>query len=315
MTPTDQNAIVTAASFLFAHIIADIVLSGFLFGFYFLAFILTLRAYRIQGRSRKVILACISLSFLMCCWDLLASKLPRLLVFTEAAFINSDSSTVNLPSADDAIHRLNSAVTWPFNINLLIGDAIVSWRAYVIWEGEKPGGKLAMYTLYVLMIANAAADIGDAVMDDLVSSQFVILDSVSSFLSFAVNFFATLMITITAWKLYWRMRKLHVTRAGIKLQKLLLFLIESGSSFCVIQLVYAVIQLPSVESNPADVLPSLFIACLCNISSVLYPLAAIAFVDVFSISTPLAEPLHTNDYPSITRTSEDILPRICQSCP
>ncbi|KIK56426.1 hypothetical protein GYMLUDRAFT_263707 [Collybiopsis luxurians FD-317 M1] len=147
-------------------------------------------------------LACITLSFLLCCWDL-ASKFSRVLIFTKVALIGAASNDVsfNLEEAGSAINTLQSALLWPLIINLILGDTIISWRAILIWDGNK----MVRHALVVLMTANAMADIGDGILDDVTvdgPSRVVILDYISSFLSFAVNFLATSMITITAWKYY-----------------------------------------------------------------------------------------------------------------
>ncbi|KAF5360128.1 hypothetical protein D9757_011742 [Collybiopsis confluens] len=282
MSSADQDAILNIGIYLCQHILADIVSSGAFFGFYLMAFVMTVKTYRIDGRARKIILAGLLFSFILCCWDLLLSKLPRLLIFIRTALIDQSSRdmSINMQTATDAVSGWNSALTWPFNINLLIGDSIVCWRASAIWNGRKPVKNL----LILLMIANAALDIADALMDDITTAEFVILDSVSSFFSFGVNFLATVMITLTAWNFYWKIRDFSYCRVGINLRKLLLFLIESGSIFCLVQLVYALIQLPSLESNRSTTLAIYLIGCLCNISAVLYPLTVIAFIDSLSSS-------------------------------
>ncbi|KIK56420.1 hypothetical protein GYMLUDRAFT_76152 [Collybiopsis luxurians FD-317 M1] len=298
MTPADQTVVQDAATYLYQHVIADIVSSGLFFGLYLMAFILTVRTYRIDGRSRKIILAGIVFSFLLACWDLWFSKLPRLLTYIKVGFINQSSNDINInfQSADEAISGWNSALTWPFNVNLIIGDIIVCWRAHVIWNGPK----YVKHVLTILMIVNAVLDIADAIMDDVTTAEFVVLDSVSSFVSFGVNLLATFMITVTAWKFYWSIRDLRYARTGINLRKLLLFLIESGSIFCVIQLVYALIQLPSLESTPALTLAIYLIGCLCNISAVLYPLAVIAFIDVLNSS--MTDPSYLSETIANTKT-------------
>ncbi len=49
-------------------------------------------------------------------------------------------------------------------------------------------------------VFHSVADIGDALMDDLNGDlDLVVLDYISSFLSFGVNFVATSMITLAAW--------------------------------------------------------------------------------------------------------------------
>ncbi|KIK56395.1 hypothetical protein GYMLUDRAFT_819075 [Collybiopsis luxurians FD-317 M1] len=287
MISTDQTAIQDAATSLYQHAIADIVAFGAFFGFYLMAFILTVKAYRTDGRPRKIILAGITFSFILACWDLWFSLVPRLLIYTKVALIDQSSRDMilNFQFADNAISGWDAALTWPFNFNLIIGDVIVCWRAYSVWNGKKLVKHFSNKTLVL--------NIADAVLDDITGAQFVVLDSVSSFLCFAVNLLAPLMITITAWQFYWSIRDLRYSRIGLDLRSLLLFLIETGSAFCAIQLVYAVIQLPSLESDPAFTLAIYLIGSLCDISAVIYPLVVIAFTD--ALNSALTDPLQLSE--------------------
>ncbi|KAJ4474977.1 hypothetical protein J3R30DRAFT_631519 [Lentinula aciculospora] len=173
---------------------------------------------------------------------------------------------------------LNATIVWPLKVNLLVGDLIITWRAFVLWGGRKS----VKYLLIVLMIANAGAGIGDALMDNIVvgsgPTAGIILDCISSFLSFSVNVLATFMAIVTAW----RYREISIHRRGI--EKLILFLIESGMCFCILQLLYALVQLPSLEAKSKELGVNLFTACFCNITAALNPMVTIAFVNILDLS-------------------------------
>ncbi|KAJ3991211.1 hypothetical protein F5050DRAFT_1716274 [Lentinula boryana] len=186
---------------------------------------------------------------------------------------------------------------WPVTINLLIGDGIVSWRAWAIY----PHNILVRGLLIILMLANTGAcfalaiflfnavNISDVIMEDVNPSgqtHSLAMDTASVWVSLGVNAFAT---SIVALKMFRHRRSVRIiSRKGsmTSVEKLLLFLVESGSAFCAFQLLFAIfdtLNLYQTTTTDSSIqITTLILYSIFNGFTVLYPLAVIIMVSLNS---------------------------------
>ncbi|KAE9390118.1 hypothetical protein BT96DRAFT_980408 [Gymnopus androsaceus JB14] len=272
------------------NVVVSIVGSTF-FGFCLFAFIVALyihaRKRSVVVLPQKIFLSLIVFAFLLNTWNYGLECYAEILLGTKYSFITPSTGDLN-DNLEAVIVGLKSTVlmsTWPFNINLLIGDAIVVWRAWIIGGGHK----VFKYIMALLMAANIGANLADAILDDTSTlGGPLALDYVSSFVSLAVNLLGTGIIGFTAWQHKKSINQASTTGRTKKssIEIILLFLLQSGAAFCAIQLVYAVVQiLPA--SSASDLLLVTVMTAICNGAAVLYPLAV--FIMVNTIDTPFVE--------------------------
>ncbi|KAJ3788871.1 hypothetical protein GGU10DRAFT_84927 [Lentinula aff. detonsa] len=174
---------------------------------------------------------------------------------------------------------------WPVTINLLIGDGIVSWRAWAIY----PHNILVRASLIILMLANTAVNISDVIMEDVNPSgqtHSLAMDTASVWVSLGVNAFAT---SIVALKMFRHRRSVRIiSRKGsmTSVEKLLLFLVESGSAFCAFQVLFAIfdtLNLYQTTTTDSSIqITTLILYSIFNGFTVLYPLAVIIMVSLNS---------------------------------
>ncbi|KAJ3834603.1 hypothetical protein F5878DRAFT_349886 [Lentinula raphanica] len=84
---------------------------------------------------------------------------------------------------------------WPVTINLLVGDGIVSWRAWAIY----PHKIIVRASLVLLMLGNIAVNVADVIMEDVNPSgqtHSLALDTASIWVSLGVNAFATSIVAL-----------------------------------------------------------------------------------------------------------------------
>ncbi|KAF9062276.1 hypothetical protein BDP27DRAFT_296142 [Rhodocollybia butyracea] len=152
---------------------------------------------------------------------------------------------------------------WPANIKLLIGDSIVAYRAWVLWRQHT----IVRWVLGFLGISNAVVNIIDGFYSSgiakapssgtlrLVSQSFFLIVSVS------LNVLATMLIVYKTWTHANATRHLVADSHSTLLSKrspslnLLVFLVESGTTFFILQAGFC-ISLAILVSSPkaSDVL-------------------------------------------------------------
>ncbi|KAE9387889.1 hypothetical protein BT96DRAFT_1025664 [Gymnopus androsaceus JB14] len=278
----------------YINLVVAIVDSTF-FGFCLFAFIVALYIHAckrsIVGRPQKILLSLIIFAFLLNTWNYGLNCYAAILLGTKYSFITPSTGDLN-DNLEAVIVGLKTGIlmaTWPFNINLLIGDAIVVWRAWIIGGGHK----VFKYIMALLMAANIGANLADAILDDTSTvGGPLALDYVSSFVSLAVNLLGTGIIGFTTWqhKKSTYQASTASRRKKSSIEIILFFLLQSGAVFCAIQLLYAVAQvLPGFTSgsSASDLLLVTVMTAICNGAAVLYPLAV--FIMVNTIDTPFVE--------------------------
>ncbi|KAK7450587.1 hypothetical protein VKT23_012896 [Stygiomarasmius scandens] len=181
--------------------------------------------------------------------------------------------------------RLVKYVNWSQTLNVLCGDSVVVWRAWAIWNGDN---LFVNFGLTITMLANIIINIySAAIYEPLVEPTATdnAMSVAAVFLSFGVNFLATSLIYLKAW-LHRRTKKVAFKEKNVRrsdVDQVLLLIIESGAVYCVVQLVYPVLNsilLYSPETAPDSPLVTavnVFGPIYSGIT-VIYPMAVIILI-------------------------------------
>ncbi|THU83571.1 hypothetical protein K435DRAFT_871149 [Dendrothele bispora CBS 962.96] len=126
---------------------------------------------------------------------------------------------------------LNKYMNWSQTLNVLCGDSVVVWRSLII-----------------MMLANTIVNIYSAAVNELLEQPSATDNAMSVsavFLSFGVNLLATCLIYLKAW-MHRRIKKAafseekQVRRSDV--DRVLLLIIESGAIYCLVQLIYPILN-------------------------------------------------------------------------
>ncbi|KAM5536520.1 hypothetical protein V8D89_009797 [Ganoderma adspersum] len=192
-------------------------------------------------------------------------------------FLPAPSCTMYSFGIPGAVHGLTVCVpTGILTINVMLGDAVVWWRVWVIW----PRSLIVRITCVVLLAATLAMGIIDTLdscstaafsvlsvfnLADVYSGSFYQSDFFglsASGLSLATNMVATILIGCKAWWHSMIMAGIPSLRRSSRVEKFLVFLVESGTVYCVIWvsiLIYQVALLGSeVVSAPEEKVFNMF---------------------------------------------------------
>ncbi|KAM5536524.1 hypothetical protein V8D89_009801 [Ganoderma adspersum] len=133
-------------------------------------------------------------------------------------------------------------------LTVVLGDAVVWWRVWVIW----PRSLIVRITCVVLLAATLAMGIIDT-LDSCSMAAFSVLSVfnftevpsgsfyqsdffglAASVLSLATNMVATILIGCKAWEHAKIMGSVSSLKRSSRVEKILIFLVESGTVYCVI---------------------------------------------------------------------------------
>ncbi|KAF9059238.1 hypothetical protein BDP27DRAFT_1431619 [Rhodocollybia butyracea] len=179
-------------------------------------------------------------------------------------------------AAVEGVHRERwfRMLGWPGSINVLVGDSVVVWRAWALWE-HRP---IVQWMLIILGMCNGVLNI----LDNLYSSGIggvpvpsnipLRMFSLNVFLIFslALNIIATMLIVYKIWILNTIRSKATIqpTKHESPHVNVVIFLVESGVTFCIIQAIFCAINFissPSLEATSA------ILSDVCTIAMGFYP--------------------------------------------
>ncbi|KAH9920556.1 uncharacterized protein BXZ73DRAFT_80128 [Epithele typhae] len=123
-----------------------------------------------------------------------------------------------------------TAITLPLMFNILIGDAIVWWRACAVWSGHRP-----VYIMGAVFITAIASLLVSA-------TAFTGLTLAAYSLSLLTNLVATALIGFRAWQHRRFLREYLGDKHGSRSLAVLSLLVESGVGYCVIWVVMVAIE-------------------------------------------------------------------------
>ncbi|KAF8827432.1 hypothetical protein HHX47_DHR4000068 [Lentinula edodes] len=142
---------------------------------------------------------------------------------------------------------------WASNLNLLVGDATVIWRAWAIYTGNR----IAQWFLVILMVLNGAMLIITSACDvanlpESLQTAVLAISATSIWTSLVANLVATLFIGAKLLEHHKTVKALYNGKHRSQVERLLLLLVESGTVLGVLQPMYplAVIILVKLERAP-----------------------------------------------------------------
>ncbi|KAJ7609456.1 hypothetical protein FB45DRAFT_944505 [Roridomyces roridus] len=142
---------------------------------------------------------------------------------------------------------------WPMAINFMISDLIVIWRASVLYTSRR--------RVQAMLWTVAAADVALWIAAGIVTSRDAsqrsrdpqtdeVLNAVSNFISLGTNLVGTGAIFVRGWQ----QKKLMTEVVGKwrgDVPRILHILVETGSMWAIVQVVFAVLQ----QTDPANFTP------------------------------------------------------------
>ncbi|KAF9028618.1 hypothetical protein BDP27DRAFT_1350068 [Rhodocollybia butyracea] len=187
---------------------------------------------------------------------------------------------------------------WTTAISSLMGDGIVVWRAWILFQNNKFWRKFLLFILAVDIILNLADCIWFEFKITIeLEGQRTALDWIAIVINICVNFCATMMIGWKAWAH-------HRTLAGSFFEKrschagsikILLLWIESGAVYCFIQTLYLATNViasvsPVISQSFRFQLANAIIGTISLISAPLYPITV--FLLIQTNGSPIVETFH-----------------------
>ncbi|KAM5536302.1 hypothetical protein V8D89_010038, partial [Ganoderma adspersum] len=162
----------------------------------------------------------------------------------------------------------NCAQTVTLTINVILGDAIVCWRAYAVWQGNRIvlcASVALLLTTFGLATVDTTYTCTYSIIHGPDSTQLdpkaigngtlyggVSYGVAASMLSLCTNLYATTAVALKAWRSRRFLRRYIVTGPMVsQTEKVLSLLVESGAIYCAVWILVAAYQTGVYFQNPA----------------------------------------------------------------
>ncbi|KAF9062191.1 hypothetical protein BDP27DRAFT_1369023 [Rhodocollybia butyracea] len=98
---------------------------------------------------------------------------------------------------------------WPGNLSLVIGDSVVVWRAWTLWEHHT--GVQWMLVIFGICngVANIVANLYSSISDITDPTIRMVLQKFYLILSLVLNILATMLIAYKIWLVLWNLKLKH----------------------------------------------------------------------------------------------------------
>ncbi|KAJ3748210.1 hypothetical protein EV360DRAFT_89821 [Lentinula raphanica] len=201
-------------------------------------------------------------------------------------------------------------------LNFFAGDAIVVWRASVLWSSSR----IVRYVLYLLLAGSAAASIYDVTNFSIILTSnkgasgngFLKGDAASMFVSLAVNLAATSCIMVKAW-LFRKSIKDTMSRRKVNKNvpfRILLSLVECGLFYCAAQIANGIL---TVDGDTASVFGRAIVAQFTEFFAGTYSALVISIIASQRSILESSSILDGSNREPLTRDVEQGSPRTKQS--
>ncbi|KAJ3718179.1 hypothetical protein C8R42DRAFT_644049 [Lentinula raphanica] len=244
MTPQESSLLASIGTTLYWNI-AQLSLICTMYGFYlllaFTALVLLLKPGLPQTRPRQFLLGLTVLILAINTWAYIISVGVEL-VRIQYVFVTLPAGLrAQVVVANAKAEPWSRLSIWASNLNLLIGDATVIWRAWAIYTGNK----IAQWFLVGLMVFNGAMLVITSALDvaELPESQqraVLAISATSIWSSLVTNLGATIFIGVKLWQHHQAIKPLFDGKRRSHVERLMLLLVESGTIIGVLQLIYAI---------------------------------------------------------------------------
>ncbi|KAF9077064.1 hypothetical protein BDP27DRAFT_1209574 [Rhodocollybia butyracea] len=256
------------AGYIFEYSIIGLAIETFFFGIFavlimFSTSILMRKGLQSNANCGMLITTLLMFGASACYW---AISLAILIQSVREILITHDDQPIDdrLTMANTIASHLYLAEVYLPMVTFVLGDAMVVWRAYVLWP---PGNKWRFFVLPVTLLVGSVvtallvggwkvkafhAD-SDALELELNDTQIV-----SWSLSLGTNFIATVLISWQAWKQRKFLRNyLGHSKRRTQVERIFSLLVESGILYCLTQIVLVVtwfVPLPNTTAWASDLI-------------------------------------------------------------
>ncbi|KAE9402032.1 hypothetical protein BT96DRAFT_1017853 [Gymnopus androsaceus JB14] len=161
MTPEESADLIMFAEHVYQNLV-NVICVCVIYGLYMLSFLTALYIFRSPIKAQtKALLIFLGLAFFSITLDWIGRTDSPLLIIHLAFIhpINTTNLSTNLGNAQNSLLTLTfgAFALWGPPINLLIGDGLVLWRAWAIWNVQNRRKRsLLKFVLIFLMVGNAA---------------------------------------------------------------------------------------------------------------------------------------------------------------
>ncbi|KAJ7613739.1 hypothetical protein DFH06DRAFT_138137 [Mycena polygramma] len=219
-----------------------------------------------------------------------------------------DNSNTPLPdrvAAGNAfIATLGTPMEALFMFNMVVGDTVVIWRAWVLyqrtlWVVAIPCVMLLMSFIFTVIDLTCLTGAGWSMHSSLASGGAVCAHAelISWAFSFVTNATCTILISYKAWHHRQLMKSLNMTKNTLRIStnKLLSILVESGFIYCLFWLTQLILFFDVSRESPAAYVYELFASMGDQISGI-YPTLIVVIVNLHqTIWEPSSENGNAND--------------------
>lgn len=283
MTPEESATLSQIGTVIYYGIVVLIV-DCTLYGFYLLAEFIALYLFIKHGlrqRMQKILFLCSTATLLTASWDFV-NNCSLNLIYIRVSLM--EPLEAGLQAQADAAHNATipwfSMMAWPINLNIIIGNGIVIWRAWAIWQNDR-SVRSALITMFWV---NFGMCISDAIVTTVIRSKGVksgnaALDTAQMFISLVINIAATGLIGLKARQSPELIKEYFSTSKGWResFERVVLLLTESGVVLLLFQLLYAIfgrLNASAAQFSPINIAWSV-IAVMFNAITILYAMAVI----------------------------------------
>ncbi|KAJ4477496.1 hypothetical protein J3R30DRAFT_3486546 [Lentinula aciculospora] len=252
-----------------------------------------LRSHSIESwkPSQIILLTGVTLILVLSTWQIFYNGAFTLLDIEFLALIEEDQP---IPATyTKFVNDIDYIDRWPTATVVLIGDLIVTWRAWSLLSRQSKHWRIALVTL---MVADIGLNLADCVLDviqiqALKMGAVLVIDWVADIASLTLNLFATLLVVWTAWS-YRHLLKQASIHKGTQVSRILLLLVESGAIFFVTQLlnlIFRMVLFYHFVGVPYQMAYHVFTS-LFTVATMWYPAAVIVLVK--TNKSPVMESIH-----------------------
>ncbi|KAE9398126.1 hypothetical protein BT96DRAFT_976576 [Gymnopus androsaceus JB14] len=284
MTP-DESALLSQIGTVIYYGIVVLIVDCTLYGFYLLAEFIALYLFFKHGlkqRMQKILFLCSTTTLLTASWDFV-NNCSLNLIYIKVSLMEPLEAGLQAQAdaAQQAIVPWFTMMAWPININIILANGIVIWRAWAVWKNDR-AVRSALITMFWV---NVGMCLSNAIVQTVVRSKNggksgnAALETAQMFISLVVNIAATGLI----WQQVRQnpeMMKQHFSTCKNRRERwerMILLLTESGAVLLLFQLLYAIfgrMNITAAQFSPVNIAWSI-IAVMFNAITILYAMAVI----------------------------------------
>ncbi|KAJ4475561.1 hypothetical protein J3R30DRAFT_567617 [Lentinula aciculospora] len=154
MTPEESDLLSQIGTLIYYGIVVLIV-DCTLYGFYLLAELIAVYLFikhGLKSRVHKILFICSLTTLVTATWDFINQCALNLIQIKVSLMEPLEAGLkAQVDAAHHAILPWYSMMVWPISINIVIGNGVVLWRTWTVWEDDR----LVKSTLLTMMFVSA----------------------------------------------------------------------------------------------------------------------------------------------------------------